>query len=398
MFLSRRLRGFYAFAAAWSFNPTRGLWILYLVHCHWTLFEVGLAEAGFHVVAFVAEVPTGLFADRRGRRASLGMGLLIHAITALMTFYLAPLNIFLGIISVALGALAWAFIGGAEQALLYGLIEEVYGQAAYGRIYGRVLAFELLLAALSTALGGWLAVRDGWSWPFVLAAIAALIGIIAVRTIPEYLPEPIRSPSWSGLWENIGLALRVSGHKPGLRRWAVLGSALGAFVTINNLYAQSTLVLKGAPIGMATMVVAAAGIVTAAGSFVGGQTVHRDYLGWGTALLALAIASIGLLPLGGAGGAYLAAAGLDGCIDPLYEARLNQVAPERFRAAILSLPSAGFSLLMIVLFPLAGWAMTEHHLRAVYLVMGLGLGITATGFHAAVPPRGPRTVNGTDPL
>ncbi len=377
----RHLQRFYGFAAAWSFNPTRGLWILYLLHCHWTLFEVGLSEAAFHLVAFLAEVPTGVIADRLGRRLSLLVGLLIHAATTLMLLYLVPVSVTLGIVSVALGALSYAFVGGADQALLYDLVERAHGKEAYQRVYSRILAFELAVQALSTAVGGWLAVTAGWSWPFAIAALAALGGLSALRSLPE--PDRRLGVPGQGMAGELRQALNLSRGVPGLRLWIVLGAMLGALVTINNLYAQSTLVLKGAPVSWATTVVATAGLVTALGSFLGGQEGKEKQLSWGSAFLGLFTALFGTMPLTGGSAAYLVAAGLDGYVDPAYQAALNHAAPESFRAAVLSLPSALFSLLMILLFPIAGWAMGEGHLRAVYLGLGLGLGVAAAGFRRA---------------
>ena len=92
---------------------------------------------------------------------------------------------------------------------------------------------------------------------------------------------------------------------------------------------------------------------------------------------------MGLLPLGKASFTYLGAAGVDGTLDPVYEALLNRLAPEDQRATILSLPSTVFSLGMMILFPLAGWAMGAHHLKAVYELIGLGLDLFAVGFALA---------------
>lgn len=103
---------YYVYTGLWSFNATSGLWILYLLHCHWTLFEVGLAESGFHIVSFLANVPTGAVTDRFGRRTSIAAGLGIGSVMPLATFLLAPVSVPWGILSISLGALSWTFIGG----------------------------------------------------------------------------------------------------------------------------------------------------------------------------------------------------------------------------------------------------------------------------------------------
>lgn len=253
------LWAFYGFTICWAFNPTGGLWILYLLHAHWSLFDVGLAEAGFHMVSFFAEVPTGLFADRFGRRQSLAVGLIIHAITTVTTFLFAPNIRLLGFLSVSFGALAWSFIGGADRALLFGMVERQQGSGTFGRIYGRVLALNLAVRALATACGGILVLHLGWSMPYAIAAGTSLLGLAAVRSIPERPRGGVPgapSASWSQMVQDLRGATRVVGTIPGLWLWVGFGAALATLVTINNLFAQSTLVLKGASVGTACAVFA----------------------------------------------------------------------------------------------------------------------------------------------
>lgn len=373
MLLSRPLRAFALFTAAWSFNPTSGLWILYLLHCHWTLFEVGIGEGGFHLVMFVAQVPTGLFADRCGRRASLAAGLAIHVASSILLWLVAPHHLVLGLLTLAFSALSWSFIGGADQALLYGLVQREFGENAYGRIYGTCLSLHLVSGAVAIGLGGWMVFAWGWSGPFLVASGMGLLAMASLTAIPEHrIPlEPVIS--WARLSNDLRLALTASGRVPGLRLLIACGAGMASLVTISNLYAQSTLVSKGASVRLAVTLIAAAGLVTALGSLWAGRRTRPARLPQATTLLGLALAAVGVLPLRGTGPSYLTAAGLDGVIDQTYATVLSHAIPEQHRAAILSLPDAGFSLLMVVLFPLAGWIMTRHHLRAVYLALAGGM-------------------------
>lgn len=383
----RDLYWFYIFTICWAFNPTSGLWILYLLHCHWTLFQVGLGEAGFHVVSFLSDVPTGLFADRWGRRKSLAFGLAVQALTTGATLLLAPRSVVLGLLSVSLGALAWSFIGGADRALLFGIVVQDDEGSAFGRAYGTTLAVNLAVRALATALGGWMVTRAGWYMPYGLAILTALLGLLVTRALPEgRATARDAKPSFGHMAEDLRNALGSVQQRPGLPLWILLGAGLATMVTINNLYAQSTLVMKGAPLGIASLLVAAASIVTALGSWVGGRLDRRreiPILSIGALFLGTAVAAVGLLPLREASFGYLGAAGVDGMLDPLYEAALNRLAPEEHRATILSLPSTGFSLGMMVLFPMAGWAMGAHHLETTYIFIGFGLYLLAVGFVSA---------------
>ena len=334
-------------------------------------------------MSFLAQVPTGLFADRWGRRRSLAVGLFIQAVSTATTLLLAPHSVGLGSLSVSFGALAGAFIGGADRALLFGMVSRDGDSSGYGRVYGTVLAVRLTAEALATGLGGWLVAEWGWSMPYAVAVGAALWGLAVTRALPESRGMQHDAPSLMPLAHDFRNAMGTLRTIPGLGFAIALGSGLATLVTINNLYAQSTLVLKGATLEMASVLVATAGIVTAVGSWLGGRLQFRrtsGILSLGTFALGTAVATVGCLSLPGAVMGYVGAAGMDGLLDPVYESALNRVVPEAQRATLLSLPSAGFSLGMMALFPLAGWAMGAHHLKLVYGLLGLGLAVLAGGF------------------
>ena len=385
----RSMRAFYAFTFFWALNPTQGLWILYLLHCHWSLLQVGFAEAGFHVVSFLAQVPTGLYADHWGRQKSLAAGLIVQAVTTSATLIAAPNSVILGGLAISLGALAWAFIGGANQALLFDLLPEESAVTLFGRVYGAVFALDLAVGALSTAVGGWLAAHYGWAFPYGITVVSALSGLV-----PVYLLPVARSSSRSRVTWKLGVgsmrsALISARAIPQLSLWIGLGAGLATFATINNLYAQSTLVFKGASIETASFLVALSGIVTALGGWLSGRLNAFNparLLSLGAMGLGIAISMVGWFPLKGSSLGYLSAAGLDGVLDPVYETAITGVAPQDWRATILSLPSAGFSLGMIILFPLAGWGMEDYHLKLVYGFLGLGLILVGVGFRRALRP------------
>lgn len=64
----------YRFIAYHLFSSTgftSAIWILYLQHRGYSLTEIGIGEAAFHLAPVLLEVPSGSFADMIGRRWSL---------------------------------------------------------------------------------------------------------------------------------------------------------------------------------------------------------------------------------------------------------------------------------------------------------------------------------------
>jgi MFS family permease len=62
---------FYAWRVFSQMSFMGAIWILYLLHRGYSIAEIGLAEAAFHLAPILLELPSGSFADLAGRRWSL---------------------------------------------------------------------------------------------------------------------------------------------------------------------------------------------------------------------------------------------------------------------------------------------------------------------------------------
>lgn len=105
--------------------------------------------------------------------------------------------------------------------------------------------------------------RAGWYMPYGFAVLTALLGLLVTRALPESRPTSRdATPSFGRMAEDLRNALKSVQQLSGLPLWLLLGAGLATMVTINNLYAQSTLVMKGAPFEIASLLVAVASILT----------------------------------------------------------------------------------------------------------------------------------------
>src|SRR5690348_12312581 len=78
--------GLYSVAANAGFS--NAIWLIYLASHGYSPFAIGLFEMLFHIAKFLAEAPTGVFADLVGRRASLIVCCALGCVSSL--FFLAP--------------------------------------------------------------------------------------------------------------------------------------------------------------------------------------------------------------------------------------------------------------------------------------------------------------------
>ncbi|MDA0353062.1 MAG: hypothetical protein O3A10_12735 [Chloroflexi bacterium] len=132
------------------------LWVIYLVEERgFSLGDVFVLHAIFVAVALTAEVPSGVFADRFGRRPSLVLATALIAF-GFLSFGLADRTLVLAAAWLSL-ALADAFMSGADTALLYETVESLDRRddftsklGRYGAVQNAALAATILVFALLT--------------------------------------------------------------------------------------------------------------------------------------------------------------------------------------------------------------------------------------------------------
>ena len=147
--VTRNMRLLYAFSFVIALQPHLAIWVVYLTDFRdLTLAQVGLLETFFWGISLLAEIPTGAFSDRFGRRVAFVAAVTIEATgIALFAFvgnYLALLGAYV------LWSLGMALRSGNDSAYLYELLSGEGRGDDFPRVYGRLFA----VGAAATALGG----------------------------------------------------------------------------------------------------------------------------------------------------------------------------------------------------------------------------------------------------
>jgi MFS family permease len=186
------------------------IWVIYLIQERGlTIGEVFIFEAVYQAIGIVAEVPTGIVADRYGRRISM---MLASAITtaAFVAFGLASTIPFL-IGSFALFALGDAFMSGADNAFVFDTLQRLGRSDQFARRIGRLNAMQTAVIALFTVAGAALAHRTALSVPIVLSGILTLPAVFLAFMLTE---PPHRGERASFLRTGTGAVRRVARARP----------------------------------------------------------------------------------------------------------------------------------------------------------------------------------------
>lgn len=352
--------GLYTLATNVTF--TQAVWVLYLAAQGYSPLAIGLFEMGFHLAKLVAEVPTGIFADLCGRRASLIVSCAVAAGAALL--FLHPTAALIAL-SFGLQGIAYAFRGGADSALLWGLAARsgTLDRAAwYSRLFSRMLLVTIFAQTAGTAAGGLLAGVFP-TLPFLCGALAVTAGIPPLLLLPEQRASTPHTPRARPL-AHLRDGLRAVAADPLLLGLLLLSGLTASVYTTIGYYTQLYLGSLGFSL-VAVGVIVAAGVVpdtlgAAAAPHLLRRMPRRAVLAIFAGMECLGVACLG------AGGPVLALLGYvvlmhggDAVLYPALNTYLNERSPEAQRATVLSLDTGLFSAAMIVLFPLFGLGLTQ---------------------------------------
>ncbi|WP_201361674.1 MFS transporter [Dictyobacter formicarum] len=371
----RWLVAFFCYNGTMRLLFTSAIWMIYLASHGYSPFMIGLLEMTFHLAKFVAEVPTGIFADLLGRRKSLIVYCLLGAIETL--FFLMPTLPFL-FISFALSGISYAFLGGANEAVLWTLT----GYAAPGDVqqqsarYSRLLSMTLMLSVVSemtgTTLGGYLG-NMMQTLPFICRTIVCLLAIIPLLLLPKSATEPQQATVHERPHPLLHLkeGVRVVWHSPRLLGLILISGLVESCGTTIYFFVQLQFHNLGFALSSIGIIMAISSLSQCAFTALAPYLMRR-------LAVRLLIPTCVLCQLGGillmiAPNAIVSLFGFlvllqasSAILYPTISTRLNEDSPEAQRAMVLSFETGMFSLAMIVLFPLFGLGLTNSSYSAVY--------------------------------
>ncbi len=175
---------FYAFAFLRSFSMFGAVLIpFFTVWGKISLFQIQVLQSWFMFWIFILEIPTGVAADRFGRKFSLGLGGIVTALAVVLYGSLARFEVFL--LGEFLFAMGVAFISGADDALLYDALKESGQEQESKKVFGSARSFELSAMFLSALLGGFVASKFGLNAPMYLSFIPFFLATITAFLIKE---------------------------------------------------------------------------------------------------------------------------------------------------------------------------------------------------------------------
>jgi len=363
MIIQRQLRRVNAFGFFSCVRIYDVVWVVLLYARGFSLWQIGLAEGIFHVVSLLCEIPSGMAADLLGRRRTLmAAGLLGAAGSLCMVFS----HGFFGVcLSMALSALAYNFISGSDEALLYDSLLQAEQKERYlaaNAKYTQIQNVGYLLSNAGSLLLGWM----GYVEVYLVDAGVCLLRSVSAGLLTEPTvtasqtarqEQPFRELG-SRFREHVGEAVGFLRQNPRTAVLMLSDGLMGLPSYLTTMFLQQRLnelgfapMFLGLPV-LCVTVFRMAGL--AVGKRLRPQSLARLYGGCAL-LVGVGTFAAGAAPiLPAVLGAMVAAGSMDAWMLHLQK-RLNERFPSDQRATLVSVNAMAYSLLMIAASPLVGW-------------------------------------------
>ena len=337
-----------------------GAWVAILAARGYSLVEIGIAETVFHITSLIFEIPSGVLADVFGRKKMLIVSAIMHMIGNVIM--IMSDNLFMVCLSIAFMALTYNFSSGSGDALAYDSLKLAKQESRFEKYESNQLIIYRLCSGISTLCAGFaLTIGHKIAYGADIIMCAAQIAVLSsLREVYAVAPNnnvPLGKRLISCFSESFAFIKEVR-KAFGLM---LCNSFVGAVDILLLFFLQAKLPEKGIPewgLGIALLFMEMGGIVGSRLILKLPKIGYKWIFAISTSLVLTGFLAehsplYWVMALGG----FIAAVG-DDALQVRTNAILQDMFPSEQRATLTSVESFSFSVIMIVLSPLAGFVFT----------------------------------------
>ena len=372
-----------------NMNMQSSIWVLYLAYCGMHLAQIGLLEGIYHATSIVCEIPSGAAADLLGRKRCMILSNICIAVSCVIMLFSKSFGCFA--VSFVVQALGNNLNSGSEEALVYDSMKCLGQEEHYMGVYGRLNVLIEVAQGLATVAGGALA-EFSYFWCYAACVVIAVLALLPVL----WMAEPTQcgeaadtagegvedaaegTPAQRTIRETVKHHFAVSACilQKDVRIGKIIGfySVVFAAHTLLFFYSQQYF----ADLGYNKVQISVIMLLVGGASCLGALVSEKMYRWFGkkclipeTVIIAGAILCYGAGKAGVARAALMCAGFANAALYPIQSDSLNALIPSEQRATLISVDSMCFSIVMIVLFPLAGALADRCGLKTVLLLLGV---------------------------
>lgn len=355
--IQKQIRGLYASSILGNLSLT-GAWVAILAARGFSLVEIGLAETFYHAASLLTEIPSGTLADVYGRKKMLIISTLIHVLAS--AIMILSNGLALVCLSIALYAVCDSFASGSGDALAFDSLKSVGQESTYDRYESNQLIIYRLCNGISTLCAGF-ALIIGYRIAYATGIASSLIQIVILSSLKEIRTGERTETASTALRSLLNCfrdSLRFLRREARAFLLMMTNSLAGAADILLLFFLQAKLPASGIPgewLGPALFTMQIGGILGAKLILKFKKHSYRTVFILAAGLIAAGILleHTGISLLMTAGGFIAALA--DDALQVRTNTRLQTMFPSEQRATLISIECFTFSIIMIILSPLAGF-------------------------------------------
>lgn len=339
-----------------------GAWVAILAARGYSLLEIGFAETVFHITSLIFEIPSGVLADVFGRKRMLIVSSMMRMIGNIVMIF--SCNLFMICTALAFQAVSYNFSSGSGDALAYDSLKKADHQDYYEKYASNQLILHRLCGGVSTLSAGF-ALFIGHKTAYSMDILVGIIQIwilLSLYEVPVHHCDRRKETNLAGSIRRELITCFVTSFSflRNAKRAVFLmfcNSLVGAVDILLLFFLQAKLPEAGMPgmaLGFALFFMEMGGVLGAK-VILKFKKVRYKYVFAMTAFLVLAgvLAEHSGMYLIMTAGGFIAAFS-DDALQVRTNTILQNMFPSEQRATLISIESFTFSMIMIVLSPIAG--------------------------------------------
>ena len=353
--IKKQLLKLYSSSILGSLSLT-GAWVAILSSRGYSPVEIGFAETVFHAVSLTFEIPSGVLADVFGRKKMLIASAVLRMIASVIMIF--SHDLFTVCLSIAFQALCFNAASGSDEALAYDSLKTVKKESDFERYNSNCLIIYRICGGISTLCAGF-ALAIGYKAAYSTDLIMCVMQILVLSSLCEVqIKKSERGKVWTRLIGSFSESLAFLKRSAKAIRIMLCNSFVGAVDTLLLFFLQAKLPERGIPewqLGFALLFMELGGVVGSKLILRIKGLRYKWVFALSAALVFAGTAAEGSLSyyvmiLGG----FISAAG-DDALQVRTNALLQDMFPSEQRASLTSVDSFTFSVIMIILSPIAGF-------------------------------------------
>ena len=357
---------FYALIPAYVierlFWQQRGMNVQMVIYC----------EIIYALTVILLEIPSGILADRFGRKRMLSLNGILSATEMLLLLFARHFWQFA--LAVFLAGIGKALSSGSEKALLYDSLAVAGEQDHFEKRMGRLSAVDFTGSLIAALCGGVLANYFCFEFNYALSVVSMLIAFSITLTLrePPFLTRP--ESELTGMRQYAKQSLRLFGREPLVLLYCLTGAVTGACLIYLDEFWQLIMEDVGVPV-LFFGAIGAAGMLFRIPANLLAYRLKEKFRYEIILTCLVSVSAVGYTAVFLTRNAFclipmIGVTVVGGIAEPLISGYLHHHTESHIRATVESFSSLGLRVISIPIGLLFGYISTAHSIFAGFAVLG----------------------------